>query len=392
MKTKAFYIVMSAVLIMGVLLAACAPTATQAPAAEPTTAPAVEQPKYDFAAALAGMEGKVFSTGPTGETPTPASEVTLTDDELAQIKAMNATAAIVLHYAGNDWSTAQVAGLMAQFEKMGIEVIATTDANFKTEKQVADIETVLAKNPNIIVSIPVDPVATSAAYKAAADQGVKIVFMDNIAANLVQGKDYVSVVSADNYGNGVAAAHLMAKYIDGAGKIGIVYHEADFFVTRQRYDAFKKTITDNYPDIEIVAEQGIAGPDFAGDGEKAASAMLTKYTDLKGIWGVWDVPAEGILAAAKTMGRDDLVITTIDLGLNVAVEIAKGGIVQGLGAQRPFDQGVTEAILAGYGLLGKEAPPYVALYALPVEKANIMEAWKTVYHADPPQALVDAAK
>lgn len=391
MKYKPLYVGLSLMLILGVLLTACAP-ATQAPAVEAPEEPAGEEVTYDFAAALAAMEGKVYSTGPSGESPTPASEVTLTDEELEQIKAMNATAAIVLHYAGNDWSTAQVAGLQYQFEKMGIEVIAITDANFKTEKQVADIETVLAKDPNIIVSIPVDPVATSAAYKAAADQGVKIVFMDNIAANLEQGKDYVSVVSADNYGNGVAAAHLMAKYVGGAGKIGIVYHEADFFVTRQRYEAFKKTIADNYPEIEIVEEQGIAGPDFAGDGEKAASAMLTKHADLKGIWGVWDVPAEGILAAARTMGREDLVITTIDLGLNAAIEIAKGGIIKGLGAQRPFDQGVTEAILAGYGLLGKEAPPYVALYALPVEKDNIMEAWETVYHADPPQSLVDAAK
>lgn len=392
MKHKLMYFGVSLILILGVLLTACAPAATQAPVTQPTNPPVVQEVTYDFAAALAAMEGQVFSTGPTGESPTPASEVTLTDDELAQIKAMNATAAIVLHYAGNDWSTAQVAGLQYQFEKMGIEVIAITDANFKTEKQVADIETVLAKNPNIIVSIPVDPVATSAAYKAAADQGVQIVFMDNIAANLVQGQDYVSVVSADNYGNGVAAAHLMAKYIGGKGKIGIVYHEADFFVTRQRFEAFKKTITDNYPEIQIVEEQGIAGPDFAGDGEKAASAMLTKHADLKGIWGVWDVPAEGILAAARTMGRNDLVITTIDLGLNAAIEIAKGGTIKGLGAQRPFDQGVTEAILAGYGLLGKQAPPYVALYALPVEKDNILQAWETVYHADPPQSLVEAAK
>ncbi len=392
MKHKSMYFGVSLILILGVFLTACAPAATQPPVTQPTNPPVVQEVTYDFAAALAAMEGQVFSTGPTGESPTPASEVTLTDDELAQIKAMNATAAIVLHYAGNDWSTAQVAGLQYQFEKMGIEVIAVTDANFKTEKQVADIETVLVKSPNIIVSIPVDPVATSAAYKAAADQGVQIVFMDNIAANLVQGQDYVSVVSADNYGNGVAAAHLMAKYIDGKGKIGIVYHEADFFVTRQRFEAFKKTITDNYPEIQIVEEQGIAGPDFAGDGEKAASAMLTKHSDLKGIWGVWDVPAEGILAAARTMGRNDLVITTIDLGLNAAIEIAKGGTIKGLGAQRPFDQGVTEAILAGYGLLGKQAPPYVALYALPVEKDNILQAWETVYHVDPPQSLVEAAK
>lgn len=392
MKNKVLATVLCLIVILSLVASGCAPQPVATTEAAATDAAAEAPAGVDPAAALAELAGQVFSTGPGGETPTSPSEVTLTADELAQIKAMNATAAIVMHYAGNDWSSAQVAGLQAQFAEMGIEVVAVTDANFKPEKQVSDIETVMALNPDIIVSIPTDPVATSAAYKAAAAQGIKLVFMDNVPADMAQGTDYVSVVSADNYGNGVAAAHLMAKYVNGEGKIGVIYHEADFFVTRQRYEAFKKTITENYPGIEIVEEQGITGPDFAGDAEKAASAMVTKHADLKGIWAVWDVPAEGVLASARAMGREDLIITTIDLGLNVAVEIAQDGMVKGLGAQRPYDQGVTEAILAGYGLLGKEAPPYVALYALPVEKSNVLDAWETVYHADPPQALADAAK
>ena len=131
-------------------------------------------------AALAAMKTQVFSLGPNGEKPTAASTVTLTADELAKVKAKHANAALVFHYAGNDWSNAQDDALKAQFAAEGIEVIAVTDAGFKPEKQVADIETVMAKKPDIIVSIPVDAVATAAAYKAAADKGVKLVFMDNV--------------------------------------------------------------------------------------------------------------------------------------------------------------------------------------------------------------------
>jgi ribose transport system substrate-binding protein len=344
------------------------------------------------AASLAQMEGQVFSTGPQGESPTAASEVELTEDELAKIKGMGATAAIVMHYSGDDWSAAQIAGLTDQFGKMGIEIIAQTDANFDAGTQVSDIETVLARNPSIIVSIPTDPVATASAYRQAADQGVKIVFMDNVPKGFTPGKDYVSVVSADNYGNGIASAHLMAQALGEKGQVGVVFHAADFFVTRQRYDAFTSTIADNYPNIKIVEEQGIAGPDFAGQADQVASAMLTRNADLNGIWAVWDVPAEGVINAIRTAGRqNDVVVTTIDLGQNVAISLAQGGIVKGLGAQRPFDQGVTEAKLAGYGLLGKEAPPFVALPALPVTRENVLEAWQEVYHQDPPQALQDAA-
>jgi ribose transport system substrate-binding protein len=341
--------------------------------------------------ALAELEGQVLSTGPNGEKPEPASSIELTDDELAEVKAKNATAAIVMHYGGNDWSTAQVDGLKDEFSKLGIKVIATTDANFKPEKQVSDIETVLARKPDIIVSIPTDPVATADAYRKAKDAGVKLVFMDNVPKGFKAGDDYVSAVSADNYGNGVASAHLMAQKLDGKGKIGIVFHAADFFVTKQRYDAFKKTIEEDYPDIEIVDEKGIGGPDFAGDGEKAASAMLTQNADMNGIWAVWDVPAEGVLAAARAAGRsDDLAITTIDLGQNVAIDIAKEGLIYGLGAQRPFDQGVAEARLAAYGLLGKEAPAYVAVNALPVTGENLADAWDAVYHQPLPDKVQKA--
>ena len=336
-----------------------ATTAALAALSLTTALPAFADPD----AALAALQEKVLSKGPNGEDPSPASSVTLTDAEVTKIKDMNATAAIVMHYGGNDWARAQINGLRTQFAEMGIKVIAVTDAGFKPEKQVADIETIMAQKPNIIVSIPTDPVATAGAYKAAADAGVKLVFMDNVPAGFSAGKEYVSSVSADNYGNGVASAHLMAKALGGKGEIGLVFHAADFFVTKQRYEAFKATIASDYPDIKIVAEQGIGGPDFSGDADKAASAMLTSNPNLNGIWAVWDVPAEGVISAARVAGRDDLVITTIDLGENVAISMAQGGFVKGLGAQRPYSQGVTEAKLAGYGLLGKKAPALVALPA-----------------------------
>ena len=334
----------------------------------------------DPATAIAEVGKHVMSLGPNGEKPEPASSVTLSADELTKIKGMHAKAAIVMHYAGNDWSQAQIEGLKAQFATMGIDVVAVTDAGFKPDKQVADIETVMAQKPNIIVSIPTDPVATATEYKAAADAGVKLVFMDNVPKGFTAGKDYVSVVSADNYGNGVATAHLLAQALGGKGDVGLIFHAADFFVTKQRYDALKKTLAENYPDIHIVAEQGIGGPDFSGDAEKAAGAMLVSHRSIKGIWAVWDVPAEGVIAAASTNGRDDLVVTNCDLGENVAINMASDGVIKGLSAQRPYDQGVTEAMLAGYGLLGKAAPAYVALPALPVTKANLAEAWAQVYH------------
>ncbi len=377
---------MAAAPLLAVTLASCSMPG------QTTTAPvdSAEAKKVDQA--LQELEGKVFSKGPNGESPADPSAAELSAEQVAQVKELDATAAIAMHYAGDDWSVAQIAGMKSEFSRLGIELVGNTDAGFKPDKQVSDLETLMTKKPDIIVSLPTDPVATAGAYREVARAGTKLVFMDNVPKGFKAGQDYVSTVSADNYGNGVISAHLMAKALGGKGKIGLVFHEADFFVTRQRYDGFKETIESEYPDIEIVEEQGIAGPDFAGQAQGVANAMLSKHPDIAGIWAVWDVPAEGVLAAARAAGRLDLKVATEDLGKNVAIALAKKELVVGLGAQRPFDQGVTEARLGALALLGEETPPYVALPALPVEHDNVLDAWEQVYHTDPPQDLVDSMK
>lgn len=332
---------------------------------------------------------KILSTGPHGEEAASAKTLRLSLKELKKIKKKKYKAAIAMHYTGSDWSRSQLEGMQTTFEKMGIEVVAVTNAEFKWKKQVADIESILAKKPDILVSIPVDPELTASVYQKAAQAGVKLVFMDNTPNGLQHGKDYVSIVSADNYGNGIESANIMAEKLDRKGKVGIIYHDADFFATKQRTEAFEKTIKERYPDIQIVDRRGITD---SNDGEKVASGMIAEHQDLNGIFVVWDVPAEGALRATRTAKKSNLVITTMDLGMNVALEIAQDGPIKGLGAQLPYQQGVAEAILAGYALLGKQAPPYVAVPSLKVMKENVIDAWQLVYNEDAPDIIQSVAK
>src|SRR5689334_19904923 len=80
-----------------------------------------------LAAGASAAPPPVLSTGPHGEKAAAASSVQLTSAEVAKVKAMHATAAVALHYGGNDWSTAQVAGLKHEFGLLGIKVLAVTD-------------------------------------------------------------------------------------------------------------------------------------------------------------------------------------------------------------------------------------------------------------------------
>jgi ribose transport system substrate-binding protein len=351
--------------------------------AETTTEAPVETTEGDNGDA----ESEIKSLGPNGETAVSAELISLTDDEIEQIRSGNYTAAVAFHYGGNDWSASQLKGLTDTFEKLGIEIVATTDANFSAEQQVSDIETIMARNPDIIVSIPVDPTTTADAFQRASDAGIKLVFMDNVPHGFTAGDNYISCVSADNYGNGVVAADLIGEALNGEGKVGVVFYDEDFFVTNQRLEAFEKTMADKYPNIEIVSKLGFKD---ANNTSAVADVMLTQNPDLDAIFAHWDVPAEGVLSSLRAANREDVLISTIDLGNNIAKEIALGNVI-GLGAQLPYDQGVAEATLAAYALLGKEAPAYVAVPAMRVDQNNILEAYKKVYYVDPPAWLLEAA-
>lgn len=346
--------------------------------------------QYD-AAIAAVVDGGVIGKGPYGESPAQGDTIALNTQEVAAVRALGATAAIVMHFSGDSWSNAQVAGLKSEFERLGITVVAQTDAQADPAKQFSDIETALAARPDVLVSIPsLDPTALAPAFRKAVDAGVELVFMENPPKDFQPGADYVSVVATDNYGAGVLNAHQMAKALCGKGSIGVAFHAAQAPTNVLREQGFVETLDREYPDIEVVERKGLLGPDWKGEGSTTVNAWLTKHPDLGGVWCWFDAPCEGAIDAARSSGTPALAVTSIDLGNNVSIDLARGTFVPALAAAQPYEQGVIEARLAAYGLLGKEAPPFVEVPALPVDRNNLAESWQVVYRTDPPVDLQKA--
>jgi ribose transport system substrate-binding protein len=328
------------------------------------------------------------TTGPAGESATPSEDIQLTDDEVAKVKAGSHTAALVWHQT-SDFVTAVSQGAKDEFERLGVKVVAQTDANFDAAKQTSDIETVMAKKPDAIITLPVDPTTAAKALRPAVKSGTKVVLLSNVPAGFKHGKDYTALVTDDLFSMGHQAADALAAAIGKKGKVGYVFHDADYYVTNQRDQAFKKTIEENYPDIEIVEEQGLADPNKAED---IANAMVTKNPGLDGIYVTWAEPAEGVLSALRANGATDTKVVTLDLSEPAGLDLARGRNVTALVADQAYELGRSLAASAAYGILGKDAPEFAVAPAVTVTRDNLVEGWNESLHRDPPKAVVDAAK
>ena len=324
--------------------------------------------------------------GPNGEESTLASELQLTDADIEKLRAGNYTAAISWHEASSDFSQGSTKGMRERLDELGIELVAVGDAQFDAAKQGKDIESILARKPDALISIPVDPSA-AAPYREAVRQGVKLAFISNVPAGFRYGKDYVGIGSSDQIRTGENTAQIMGEALQGEGKIGVIFHAARFFITNQRDAAFREALKRNYPNIEIVAEEGFEDPAKV---EAIASAMLTRQPDLDGIYTTWAEPAEGVLAALRKAGRDDVKVVSVDLSQTLAIDMAKNGNTAGVSDDLVIDGGRMMADIVAYGLLGKRAPEFTVGPSNAVTRENLLDAWRTSYGEDAPKAVQDA--
>lgn len=326
----------------------------------------------------------IVGLGPNGVKSGTLEDIKLTDDEVNQAKQRKFRVGIVMQTMNIEWSTEQVRGITERLKKYDAEVVGVADPNFDVQKQVSSIENMIQLKPDAIISIPVDDTATAEAYRKIGAAGIKLIMMDNVPSGLEYPKDYQGMVSSDNQGNGAVCAEALAKYIPEGGTVGVLDFGVDFFVTKERMKGFVDWMKQNRPDIKIKVAEFL---DPANSGKDAGN-FLTANPDVQGMFTEWEVPAVGIDQALRAQGKT-MPITAVNIASDVAADLASGGNIKALSAQVPYDQGLAEADMAVKVLLGGTAPNWLAFPAVPVLQNNVLDAWKQVYHQDPPSQLTE---
>lgn len=347
---------------------------------QPPSAKTMELAKID------DLSNTVVSDGQRGEKGVLGSSISITDAQAAKIKAGNFTVALAMGWLGDDWASEQLLGLKETFAKYGVKVIAETNADWDDAKQIANLETIAVLKPSLVASIPLNGQTTASAFKKLAAAGTKVVFIDQAVDGMQPGKDYVSIVSSDNLALGMYIADELARSIGGKGDVAAMYFANDFYVTNLRYIGFVARLMAKYPDIHLVTA---AGHDDPNKGQEVAQAVLARYPNIKGMYASWSIPAMGAAAAAKAAGLspDRFKIVNENFDQIVAGVMAKNGFIAGISSQRPYDQGAAEAKVGMLALIGEQTPPYVVVPPLAVNRANLPQAYKTIYRKDLPAEM-----
>ena len=276
--------------------------------------------------------------GPHGETAQSPDRLRISAEDAERAPQRKFRVAVVLHTTKSDQAKQHLVGISKTLGDHGAAIIEVVDCNFDAATQNASFERLIQSRPDAIISLPMDNTVMADAYRRAAKAGIKLVLLDNVPTGLLPGKDYVSLVSADNFGLGQIGAELLSPHVAAGGEVGILTYRKDFYATNERDIEFRRWIETRRPDV-IVRHGAFDEPAQAGE---TLSRLRQLHPAPSGIFAVWDEAAIPAMATMQANGRV-LPMTTIDLGEEAAQALAEGTIMKGVGSQHPFDQGVAAA-------------------------------------------------
>ena len=327
----------------------------------------------------------ISGLGPHGEIAQSPDRLRISAEETERIRQGKFRVAVVLHTTKSDWAKQHLVGIAKTLGDHGAAIIEVVDCKFSAATQNSSFERLIQSRPDAIISLPVGNNVMADAYRKASKAGIKLVLLDNVPTGLLPGTDYVSLVSADNFGLGQIGAELLSPHVAANSEVVILSYRKDFYATNEREIAFRRWIETRRP--EVVVRQGeFDDPSQAGE---ALTRLLELHPKIAGVFAVWDEAAISALATIQASGKS-LPMTTIDLGEEAAQALAEGLIMKGIGSQRPFDQGIAAARATLLSLIDRQPPPWLALPGLPVSRENVIESYQVIWHMPPPPKLVKA--
>lgn len=193
----------------------------------------------------------------------------------------------------------------AEADGQDVEVIVA-DAKGDSDTQVSQIQDFITQGVDAIIYIPAGATAATVPMRAADDAGIPVVTVDRNP----EGAPGDTFIATDS----VAAAEALGDFVidqtGGEGAVGVIQGQVGTTPEIDRDTGFSKAL-ESSPGLTEVARQ--ASSQWAQDeGFDIATDMLQAHPEITVLFGRADALALGAATAARSAGRDDILVVGFD--------------------------------------------------------------------------------
>jgi ABC-type sugar transport system substrate-binding protein len=215
------------------------------------------------------------------------------------------------------------AGFRAAAKTYGWNVVVT-DSNFQPSKQIADIESLIARHVNAIVVSPGDASALIPAYKEASAAGIPIFSIANDIGP--GGKKYEKAFyGVDQAGISAERTQYLARALKGKGQVIAIRGPSPIYFVGQDEIGYHRVMS-KYSGIKTVFDQN-AKDLTAAEGFRLAQDAFTANPNASGVWVENDDLAVGVAQVMRANGKAGKIpLVSMDGSPQAFDLIKKGGI------------------------------------------------------------------
>jgi len=267
-------------------------------------------------------------------------------------------------------------------EEAGVELLVN-DANYDQNAQNQAIEQWILQKVDGVILAPCDFTGVKTALDALDAAGIPVVTLNAPLAGTVD-----SILIGDTVEQGAIAGVLLENALIAAGKEmkGTIVYQTLPFVhpnAATRAKGFVDTFT-KYPDLKIVELTGISPEDHY----TAFDGAIKAYPDMIGAWGLYSSATIGMMNAKLANARDDILLSSVDQDKPILKGIFDGVIV-GTAAYSSIAP-ARWCMSTMVNLLNGAPIPGVVFYAnREITKDNVVEMFEYYYPGKTLQDYID---
>jgi ribose transport system substrate-binding protein len=212
-----------------------------------------------------------------------------------------------IYFLGNSWSVqlAEEFKAAAAVHKDQIKNVVITESGGAADKEIANIEDMIAQKVDAIILTPNSPSALAPVCEKAMKAGIVVV----LCAAKISTDQYTSLVTVDDTEFGKAGAEWLAKRLNGKGKVIALNGIPGISVNEERFQGAKDVFA-KYPGIEIVGAAA-ANWDYA-TAKTAVSDLLQANPVIDGVWSQGGAMTLGAIEAFQAANRKLVPMTAED--------------------------------------------------------------------------------